>query len=76
VSEKEENKYLYDRLTNAYATQAKARFRRRNIGGSDPIEKPRGPSATSDHPSKKYGLLAIAITVALIIGLAILFLHF
>ncbi len=73
MSEKEENKYLYDRLTNAYAVRTKS-FGRANFGGGAPTEDSAGPPAVSNRHSKKNSpLIGIVLLVTLLICFALFF---
>jgi hypothetical protein len=75
LSQKEENKYLYDngRLANAYATRTKS-FGRASFGGSAPNEKPEGPPTVDNRHSKKNNpLIGVALLVALLTCLALFF---
>ena len=75
MSEKEENKYLYDRLTNAYAVRTKAAFFGKvGFDGSASADEQVGPSAVRNNHSKKNGpLIGIVLLVALLICFAIFF---
>ena len=67
MSEKEENKHLYNRLTNAYA------IRTESFLGSPHVE-PVGPAAVGSRYSKKNGpLIGVALLVALLICFAAFF---
>ena len=73
MSAKEEDKYLYDRLTNAYAIRTRS-FGRASFGGSAPTEEHLGPPAVSNRHSKKNGrLIGVALLVALLICFALFF---
>lgn len=74
MSEKEENKYVYDRLTNAYAIKSKL-FGMANFGGGAPTEERHGPGARSMHSKKNNPLIGVALLAALLVCLALLFLH-
>ena len=75
LSQKEENKYLYNngRLANAYATRTKG-FGRASFGGSAPNEGPVGPPAVNNPHSKKNNpLIGVALLIALLVCFALFF---
>jgi hypothetical protein len=73
LSEKEENKYLYDRLTNAYAIRTRS-FGRASFGGSAPIEEQLGPPRVRNrHPKRNGFLIGFVFLIALLIGFALFF---
>ena len=73
LSAKEENKYLYDRLSNAYAIRTKG-FGRASFGGSVSTEVPVGPSASSNrHLKKNSPLIGVALLVVLLVCFALFF---
>jgi hypothetical protein len=74
LSEKEENKYLYERLTNAYAIRTKV-FGMANFGGGAPTEERNGPGTRTGHAKESNPLIGVALIVALLVCLALLFLH-
>ena len=74
MSEKEENKHVYDRLANAYAIKTKA-FGMANFGGGTPTEKRHGPVAPTDHSKRNNPLIGVTLLAALLVCLALLFLH-
>jgi len=74
LSQKEENKCLQDRLSNAYAIKTKS-FGMASFGGSAPAENRQRSVARSEHSKRNTSLVGIALLAALLVCLALLLLH-